>query len=121
MQGQQRGAQERRREGGTREREKGRRKSLGLLVGSRSLSLGDRRMRRMEACYGGTDVMERSCAMARGGSINNNTGIGTGTGLYLCTTVFISITIVPFYYKVVRLWSSTGWSCSNATIYYTVL
>jgi hypothetical protein len=32
MQGQQRGAQERRREGGTRERGKGRRKSLGLLV-----------------------------------------------------------------------------------------
>jgi hypothetical protein len=33
MQGQQRGAQERRREGGTRERGTGRRKSLGLLVG----------------------------------------------------------------------------------------
>ena len=32
MQGQQRGAQERRREGGTRERGKGQRKSLGLLV-----------------------------------------------------------------------------------------
>jgi hypothetical protein len=32
MQGQQRGAPERRREGGTRERGKGRRKSLGLLV-----------------------------------------------------------------------------------------
>jgi hypothetical protein len=32
MQGQQRGAQERRREGGTRERGDGRRKSLGLLV-----------------------------------------------------------------------------------------
>jgi hypothetical protein len=32
MQGQQRGAQERRREGGTRERGTGRRKSLGLLV-----------------------------------------------------------------------------------------
>ena len=32
MQGQQRGAQERRREGGTRERGNGRRKSLGLLV-----------------------------------------------------------------------------------------
>jgi hypothetical protein len=24
----------------------------------------------MEACYGGTDVMERSCAMARGKDIN---------------------------------------------------
>jgi hypothetical protein len=32
MQGQHRGAQERRREGGTRERGKGRRKSLGLLL-----------------------------------------------------------------------------------------
>jgi hypothetical protein len=32
MHEQQRGAQERRREGGTRERGKGRRKSLGLLV-----------------------------------------------------------------------------------------
>ena len=32
MQGQQRGAQERRREGGTRERGNGRRKSIGLLV-----------------------------------------------------------------------------------------
>jgi hypothetical protein len=26
----------------------------------------------MEACYGGTDVMERSCAVARGIDINNN-------------------------------------------------
>jgi hypothetical protein len=25
----------------------------------------------MEACYGGTDVMERSCPMARGKDINN--------------------------------------------------
>jgi hypothetical protein len=25
----------------------------------------------MEACYGGTGVMERSCAMARGKDINN--------------------------------------------------
>ena len=25
----------------------------------------------MEACYGGTDVMERSCAVARGIDINN--------------------------------------------------
>jgi hypothetical protein len=25
----------------------------------------------MEACYGGTDVMERPCAMARGKDINN--------------------------------------------------
>jgi hypothetical protein len=28
----------------------------------------------MEACYGGTDVMERSCAVARGIDINKNTG-----------------------------------------------
>jgi hypothetical protein len=27
----------------------------------------------MEACYGGTDVMERSCAVARGIDININT------------------------------------------------
>jgi hypothetical protein len=27
----------------------------------------------MEACYGGTDVMERSCAVARGIDINNST------------------------------------------------
>jgi hypothetical protein len=26
----------------------------------------------MEACYGGTDVMERSCAVARGIDINKN-------------------------------------------------
>jgi hypothetical protein len=39
VQGQQRGAPERRREGGTREREKGRRKSLGLLV-ARQQELG---------------------------------------------------------------------------------
>jgi hypothetical protein len=26
----------------------------------------------MEACYGGTDVMERSCAVARGKDINSN-------------------------------------------------
>jgi hypothetical protein len=26
----------------------------------------------MEACYGGTDVMERSCAVARGIDINRN-------------------------------------------------
>jgi hypothetical protein len=57
--GQQRGAPERRRERGTREWGKGRRKSFG-----------DRKMRRMEACYGGTDVIERSCAMARGLDIN---------------------------------------------------
>jgi hypothetical protein len=29
----------------------------------------------MEACYGGTDVMERSCAMARGKDINMTDGI----------------------------------------------
>ena len=28
-------------------------------------------MRWMEACYGGTDVMERSCAVARGIDINS--------------------------------------------------
>ena len=27
----------------------------------------------MEACYGGTDVMERSCAVARGIDVNNCT------------------------------------------------
>jgi hypothetical protein len=27
----------------------------------------------MEACHGGTGVMERSCAMARGKDINNGT------------------------------------------------
>jgi hypothetical protein len=37
-------------------------------IGSRSL--GDRSMRWMEACYGGTGVMERPCAMARGKDIN---------------------------------------------------
>jgi hypothetical protein len=30
-------------------------------------------MRWMEACYGGTDVMERPCAVARGIDINNTT------------------------------------------------
>jgi hypothetical protein len=73
MQGQQRGAQERRRGGGTRERGKGRRKSLGLLVVRQySRSSGDtcRRARWKEACYGGTDVTERSCAVARGKDIN---------------------------------------------------
>jgi hypothetical protein len=35
----------------------------------------------MEACYGGTDVMERSCAVARG--IDINTGIRMFTGDYL--------------------------------------
>jgi hypothetical protein len=60
MQGQQRGAQEqeRRREGGTRERGKGRRrrKSLGLLVVRQQeigSNLGDRRARWKRACYGG--------------------------------------------------------------------
>jgi hypothetical protein len=48
MQVQQRGAQERTKEGGTRERGTGRRKSLELLV-----------VRQQE----GTDVMERSCAV----------------------------------------------------------
>jgi hypothetical protein len=32
--------------------------------------LGDRRMRWNEACYGGTGVMERPCAVARGKDIN---------------------------------------------------
>jgi hypothetical protein len=31
-------------------------------------------MRWKEACYEGTDVMERSCAVARGKDINNNSG-----------------------------------------------
>ena len=29
----------------------------------------------MEACYGGTDVMERSCAVARGIDINSGAAI----------------------------------------------
>jgi hypothetical protein len=29
----------------------------------------------MEACYGGTDVMERSCAVARGIDINSGIGV----------------------------------------------
>ena len=36
-----------------------------------SRGLGDRRMRRMEACYGGAGVMERPCALARGKDINS--------------------------------------------------
>jgi hypothetical protein len=35
----------------------------------------------MEACYGGTDVMGRSCAVARGIDINN---------LHLYSLIFIS-------------------------------
>jgi hypothetical protein len=35
----------------------------------------------MEACYGGTDVMERSCAVARGIDINNRFGSETVTNL----------------------------------------
>jgi hypothetical protein len=67
--GQQRGAQGRRREGGTKERGTGRRKSLELLV-VRQQGKGDRRLRWMEASYGGTDVMERSFAVSRGIDIN---------------------------------------------------
>jgi hypothetical protein len=37
-----------------------------------SRSLGDRRMRWKEACYGGAGVMERSCAVARGKDINTH-------------------------------------------------
>jgi hypothetical protein len=29
----------------------------------------------MEACYGGADVMERSCAVARGIDINTTTAV----------------------------------------------
>ena len=36
----------------------------------------------MEACYGGTDVMERSCAVARGIDINN-LGPVTGTCMHV--------------------------------------
>jgi hypothetical protein len=32
----------------------------------------------MEACYGGTDVMERSCAVARGIDINIFMAVTTG-------------------------------------------
>ena len=52
--------------GGQGERERGR--SDCWWQGSRSL--GDRRTRWKEACYGGTDVMERSCAVARRIDIN---------------------------------------------------
>ena len=52
MQEQQGGAQERRREGGARERGKGRKRSLGLLVVRQHRGLGDRGMRWKEACYG---------------------------------------------------------------------
>jgi hypothetical protein len=44
-------------------------------------------MRWMEACYGGTDVMERSCAVARGIDINMAVGFilvwGSLTGIIL--------------------------------------
>jgi hypothetical protein len=72
MRGQQRGAQERRREGGTRKRRTGRKRSLGLLV-VRQQELGwyYRGMRWKEACYGATYVMEWSCAVARGRDINS--------------------------------------------------
>jgi hypothetical protein len=37
----------------------------------------------MEACYGGTDVMERSCAVARGIDINNSdVGVGVFDWFY---------------------------------------
>ena len=51
MQGQQRGAQERRRDEGTGERAK----EVALAVGGKGKKqeLGDRRMRWKEACYGG--------------------------------------------------------------------
>ena len=39
----------------------------------------------MEACYGGTDVMERSCAMARG--IDINTVSNTQVCLWLQLTL----------------------------------
>jgi hypothetical protein len=32
----------------------------------------------MEACYGGTDVIERSCAMARGKDINTTVPTAAG-------------------------------------------
>jgi hypothetical protein len=35
----------------------------------------------MEACYGGTDVMERSCAVARGIDINTPTDTGVRSGV----------------------------------------
>ena len=47
----------------------------------------------MEACYGGTDVMERSCAVARGIDINTRGGI-INTALYyllIRSTVYYSI------------------------------
>jgi hypothetical protein len=36
----------------------------------------------MEACYGGTDVMERSCAVARGIDMNTR---------YLCETLVSTV------------------------------
>jgi hypothetical protein len=37
----------------------------------------------MEACYGGTDVMERSCAVARGIDINSCATNGHASGVHL--------------------------------------
>jgi hypothetical protein len=39
----------------------------------------------MEACYGGTDVMERSCAVARGIDINSTVAVAApGTRVVHC-------------------------------------
>jgi hypothetical protein len=86
--GPQRRAQERRRDEGTGKgakevtREEERRRDEGTREGAKEVAraaggeaagarvIGDRRMRWKEACYGGTGVMERSCAVARGKDIN---------------------------------------------------
>jgi hypothetical protein len=42
----------------------------------------------MEACYGGTDVMERSCAVARGIDINNAPLVGSRYSYVLVTVAY---------------------------------
>jgi hypothetical protein len=41
----------------------------------------------MKACCGGTDVMERSCAMARGKDINNQQPKIEPPGVFVCVSV----------------------------------
>ena len=69
MQGQQRGVQERRREGGTRERGTGRKRSLGLFV-AKQQGLGQQGDEVEGGVLWRADVMKRSYAVARGKDIN---------------------------------------------------
>jgi hypothetical protein len=48
----------------------------------------------MEACYGGTDVMERSCAVARGKDINRFTGSPFQRNRLLCTGTALCLVVV---------------------------